>query len=83
MFFFIDDGIVFVIQFSQPATDIHLLFLYVPLVRYPYFNGKFYLFVPGTCHKIDIRRFLRLGFAKVETTSNLVYEKLCIHKAVL
>ena len=81
--FLVGDRIVFVIQFSQPATDIHLLFLYVPLVRYPYFNGKFYLFVPGTCHKIDIRRFLRLGFAKVETTSNLVYEKLCIHKAVL
>ena len=64
---FVDDGIVFVLQFSQSATDIRLLFLYISQVRiYPYPSGKFYLPVFDTYHKIDIHRFLELGFSKVE-----------------
>ena len=81
---FIDDGIVLVIQLSQPATDISLLFLDVPLVRiYPYSSRKFYLLVPDACYKINVRRLFGLGFSKVEFASDLVDEKLCIHKAVL
>ena len=80
----IDDGIVLVIQLSQPATDISLLFFDVPLVRiYPYSSRKFYLLVPDACYKINVRRLFGLGFSKVEFASDLVDEKLCIHKAVL
>ena len=80
----VDDGIVLVVQLGQPATDIRLLFLDVPLVRiYSYTSRKFYLLVSDACYKIDVRRLFGLGFSKVEIASDLVDEKLCIHKAVL
>ena len=82
--FLVDDGVVLVVQLSQPTTDIRLLFLYIPLVWiYPYSSRKFYLLVPDACHKINVRRLFGLGFSKVEIASDLVDEKLCIHKAVL
>lgn len=79
---FVDDGIILVVQLSQPTTDIRLLFLYIPLVRiYPYTRGKFYLLVPDAGHKINVRRLFGLGFSQVKIASDLVDEKLCIYKA--
>ena len=60
----VDDGIVLVVQLSQPTTDIRLLFLYIPLVWiYPYTRGKFYLFILDASYKINVRRLFGLGFS--------------------
>lgn len=81
--FLVGDRIVFVIQFGQPATDVSFLFLYVPLVRiYSHSGRKFYLLVPNAGHKIDICRLFGLGLSLIEIVSDLIAEKLCIHKAV-
>ena len=62
------------------STEQHTPNIYSsPLQLFQDFNP----FVSDTYHKTDIRQLLGLEFSKIEITSDFIYEKLYIHKAVL